>query len=501
MSKLGIILVLILAANLSFSQYHYDFNQNCKDAYSAVISLKFEEGKSLLDKEKASNPDNNIPYMLENYIHFLTIFIAEEEDQFEDLEKKKDDIVSRLKKGDKESPYYRYSLAQVYLQWAFARTKFKEYVTATFEINKAYRQLEANNEDFPDFLPNLINLGLLHTLIGTVPDNYNWIKKMVGIEGTIDQGVGEILTVLNESISNEKYSMYKTECLFYLSFIQMNLMTNKQKALDYIKMIEDDKSSMQSPLAIYAVSRIYMDNSLNDKAIELLISKPSGEEYFPFYYLDYQTGMAKLHRLDNDAEVYFLKYVNNYKGINYIKDAYQKIAWHYMANRDKEKYFEYINKVKEHGNTIVDADEQAEREAELGEEPNIYLLRARLLFDGGYYEKALTAITGETETGFLRNTKDSLEFYYRIGRIYHEWDKVDNSIPFYKKTVENGAESEYYFAANSALKLGLIYEGKGHYENAEFYYEEAQSMENKEYRNSINQKAKAGLHRIENRKK
>ncbi len=501
MRNLGIILVLIFAANISFSQYHYDFNQNCKDAYSAIISLKFDEGKKLIEQEKTSNPDNNIPWMLENYIYFLTIFIAEEEDQFEELEKKKDKVISRLKKGDKDSPYYRYSLAQVYLQWAFARTKFKEYVTATLEINKAYRNLEANNEEFPDFLPNLINLGLLHTLIGTVPDNYNWIKKLVGVEGTIDQGVGEILTVLNETIANEEYSIYKTECLFYLSFIQMNLMTNKQKALDYIKMIEDDSSSMQNPLAIYAISRIYMDNSMNDEAIDLLLSKPSGSEYFPFYYLDYLTGLAKLHRLDDDADLYFNTYISNFKGINYVKDTYQKLAWHYMCRKDKNRYFEYMGKVKANGNTIIDADEQAEREAESGEEPNIYLLRARVLFDGGYYEKALSAITGETESGFLRNNKDSLEFYYRIGRIYHEWDKIENSISFYKKTVENGADSEYYFAANSALKLGLIYESKGDFENAEFYYEEAQSMENKEYRNSINQKAKAGLNRIETENK
>ncbi len=276
----------------------------------------------------------------------------------------------------------------------------------------------------------------------------------------------------------------------------MNLMTNKQKALDYIKMIEDDSSSMQNPLAIYAISRIYMDNSMNDEAIDLLLSKPSGSEYFPFYYLDYLTGLAKLHRLDDDADLYFNTYISNFKGINYIKDTYQKLAWHYMCKKDKDRYFEYMEKVKANGNTIIDADEQAEREAESGEEPNIYLLRARVLFDGGYYEKALSAITGETESGFLRNNRDSLEFYYRIGRIYHEWDKIENSISFYKQTVENGAESEYYFAANSALKLGLIYESRGDYENAEFYYEEAQSMENKEYRNSINQKAKAGLNRI-----
>jgi tetratricopeptide (TPR) repeat protein len=498
MRKFGLVFFLAFIVNLAFSQYHYDFNQNCKEAYTAIISLKFDEGNKLIEQEKRIHPNNNIPYLLKNHIYFLTIFIGEEEEVFDKLENLKNDIIDRLKDGDDSSPYYRYSLAQVYLQWAFARSKFKEYISATFEINKAYRLLEKNNEEFPEFLPNLINLGLLHTLIGTVPDSYNWVKKLVGVEGTIDQGVSEILKVLNASITQAEYSHYKAECLFYMSFIQMNLTTNKQKALEYIDLIGNDSASMKNPLAIYAISRIYLSNGLNDKAIDLLLSRPTGKEYFPFYYLDYLTGLGKLYRLDEDANKYFYKYVINFKGLNYIKDSYQKIAWYYLINNNIDKYKEYIDKVNQYGNAIIDADKQAERESEKGEAPNVILLKARLLFDGGYYEKALVAITGNTSSGYLQNKKDSLEFTYRIGRIYHEWGKPDNSIPFYDKTIENGSESEFYYAANSALKLGNIYEVKGDYNKAIFYYKEAQSMKNDEYKNSINQKAKAGIHRIEN---
>lgn len=497
MRKFNLIFFLFFIVNLAFSQFYYDFNQNCNEAYTAIINLKFDEGYKLIEQEKMNDPNNNIPYLLTNYIYFLTVFIGEEEAQFDKFEKLKDDILDRLKDGDKSSPYYKYSLAQVYLQWAFTRTKFKEYVSATFEINKAYRLLEKNNEEFPNFLPNLINLGLLHTLIGTVPDNYNWVKKMVGIEGTIDQGVNEILTVLNAAITQEKYSHYEAECLFYLSFIQMNLTTNKEKALEYIDLIGNDSTDINNPLAIYAIARIYMSNGMNDEAIELLLSKPTGDEYFPFYYLDYLTGLAKLYRLDEDANQYFFTYVTNFKGMNYIKDSYQKIAWYYLVNNDMNKYMEYINKVNQYGYDIIDADKQAERESESETIPNVYLLKSRILFDGGYYEKALAAMTGYTGKDFLKNEKDSLEFTYRVGRIYHEWGKPDNSIPFYDKTIKNGFDSEYYYAANSALKLGNIYEDKGDYNKALYYYKEAQSMKNDEYKNSINQKAKAGIQRIE----
>ncbi len=492
--------VVLISLSLSLAaQYTYDFNENCRNAYSAIISLKFEEGEKIIQLEKTKNPQNNIPYLLDNYIYFLTVFISEEESTFESLEDKKDEIVDRLKNGDKNSPYYRYSLAQVYLQWAVVRTKFKEYVTATLEINKAYRQLEKNKEEFPDFLPNNINLGLLHTMIGTIPDNYNWAKKMVGIDGTIDQGVSEILEVLNASFKQEEFEHHKAECVFYLSFIQMNLMSNKDKTFEYLAMIENDESSMESPMAIYALSRIYMGNGMNDKAIELLLNRPTGAEYFPFYYLDYLTGLAKLRRLDEDASKYFYKYAINFKGINYIKDAYQKIAWHSYVHGENDQYAANMKKVQKYGNTIVDADKQAEREAENNLVPNYHLLRGRLLFDGGYYEQAIVELTINTQDNFLNNTRDTLEYTYRLGRIYHEWGKTDDAIKNYKETIRLGSESEYYYAANAALKLGNIYEFKGDFINAAKYYEAAQDMENEEYQNSINQKAKAGLNRIENK--
>ena len=59
-------------------------------------------------------------------------------------------------------------------------------------------------------------------------------------------------------------------------------------------------------------------------------------------------------------------------------------------------------------------------------------------------------------------------------------------------------QSPYYFAANAALQLGIIYEKQADFKKAAEYYELAQSMENVEYKNSINQKAKAGLNRIKN---
>ncbi|MCD4747066.1 MAG: hypothetical protein K8R58_12285 [Bacteroidales bacterium] len=498
MFRLYIFLLFSLYNTFVYAQY--DFNENCKKAYNSIISLKFEEGKQLLELEKSINPSNNIPYYIENYIDFLTLIIGEEQDTFDKLKKNKNIRIKRLEKGDESSPYYRYCLAQVYLQWAFTRVKFREYIPAMLEINKAYRLLEKNKTEFPDFIPNLINLGLLHTLIGTIPDNYKWITNIINVEGTINQGVNEITTVLDVSMKNKEYEYLKTESLFFLSFIELNFVRNKKEALKYNELYyssKDDETFNSNPLISYSMATIFMRTGFNDDAIEILINRTQGDQYFPFYYLNYLTGVAKLNSLDRDAYKYFFKFLLNFKGINYIKAAYQKLAWFYLVNGNIEKYKEYIAKVLIYGYDIVDADKQAEMEAKSGKIPNIKLLRARLLFDGGYYSKAMNELSMQENK--LRNSKDSLECTYRLGRIYHEWGKIPEAIPYYKKTINDGAKFIYYYAANSALMLGFIYENQSDFKNAKYYFTKAQSCNNKEYKNSINQKAKAGLNRIENR--
>ena len=495
--KFLLIFILLLLSELIFAQY--DFNENCKKAYSDIISLKFEEGKKLIEIEKSQNPENNIPYLLENYVDFLTIIVGEEEDTFEKLKSNKILRINRLSEGNKSSPYYRYCLANVYLQWAFARIKFGEYFTAVFEINKAYHLLEQNQKLFPEFLPNYIGLGLLHALIGTIPDNYKWLTKLAGMDGSISQGINELTLVLDSATDNSNYEYLKPESLFFLSFIELNLKSNKKEALKLMDRFKNYDSD--NLLICFSKASILKRTGNNDKAIEVLLSRPETNEYFPFFYLDYLTGLAKLNRLDNDACIYFFNYIQNFKGSNYIKSAYQKIAWFYLIKSDKKKYKEYISRVlRIDDKSMVDADKQAVIEAESDEIPNVYLLKARLLFDGGYYQKAIDVLKEEISKNDLKTAKDSLEYNYRFGRIYHEWGKVEEAIPYYEITLISGAGFPYYFAANSALQLGLIYENKLEFDKAKYYYKKCLSLKFKEYKTSISQKAKAGLNRVENKK-
>ena len=489
--SLAVFILLFFFSLNSFATF--SFNKNCEDAYYNIISLKFEEGKKILVKEKLINPKNDLPYYLENYIDCLTLFIGENENNFQRLKHNKEERLNRIEKGDKQSPFYFFTQAEIYLQWAVVRMKFKEYASAAYDIRKAYQLLQKNTEKFPSFKANQKSLGLLHATVGAIPEEYQWVVAIIGMKGTIQQGVDELNEVINSCKSTE-YNYLKTESIIILAFVQLNFQNHEEDAWEILNQINYHSCSTNSMLC-FVYADIANRVGKTDKAISILLNKPNGNEYYPFYFLDYLLGVIKLNRLDKDADIYLQKFVSNFTGKNYIKAAEQKLAWYYLLRGNIDKYRECMVVCKNKGNNFIDEDKQAMKEAETQEIPNAILLKARMLCDGGYYQKALAQFQKTSPKDFptLRN---QFEVTYRVARIYHELGMTDNAITFYQETLKNAYRSPYYFAANAALQLGLIYERKKEYETSRLYYKKCLSLRNHEYQNSLDQKAKAGLNRL-----
>lgn len=475
------------------------FTERCHKAHRLILCLRFDEAGSLINEEKTLNPGNTQPFLLENYIDFLRVMIGEEESDYNKLRQQRNLRLEKLAGGDATSPWFRYGQAMIYLQCGFARVKFRDYLTAGIEINQAYRLLEENDRKFPDFVPDKVGLGLLHTLIGTVPDNYRWAARTLKFRGTISQGIGELQYAFNHAAGNPEFDFAFPESAFLLAFASVNLSGDKslvQKIID-----ESAKPLMQqwvydSPLMTYALANLYLKTGENDKAVNLLRQRKQGKDYYPFHYLDYLLGMAKLNRLDKDANVPLLKFVANFKGLNYIKSAYEHIAWYYLINGDLSKYRLYLNRIKLRGNVQVDNDREAMRNAEQDTKQNLFLLKARLLFDGGYYERALTEISRFEENCNDAPQQEIVECTYRKGRIYDEWGKEEMAIVSYRTAINLGNSLPQYYAANASLHLGMIFERRNDIELARAYYEKCLSMNFEEYHFSITHKAKAGLNRL-----
>lgn len=464
-------------------------------AYTDVMCFRFAKAQFRMNTEKRLNPDNQVIWIIENYIEFLKVMVGEEEKDFNILKNNRDIRLQKLAGNGNDSPWYLYSQSLLYLQSGVARLKFGEYVNAGLDINRAYRLLLENKEKFPDFVMNKAGLGILHSLVGTVPSKYHWAVRSLQFEGTIPEGTNEIKQAYLQVASDPQLSFLLPETAFLLSFVTLNLAADVPVAANLAEKFRTSAFSTvytESPLMVYMLANIYTKAGENDKTIKLLSDFKSGADMYPFHYLNYMLGVAKLTRLDADACYPLLSFLGNFKGKNYIRSAYLHLAWYYLIYNNVQQFNTYTERIKLRGNNQVDNDREAFSFAGNNSKPDLTLLRARLLFDGGYYARAKHELDGFKPL----DTRSGIEYTYRLGRIYHNWGKLDEAIPFYNETIKNGEGQPYYFAANAALQLGIIYEQRSDFITSAKYYSKVLKMDFEEYQFSISNKAQAGLNRI-----
>ena len=470
----------------------FQMNERMQQSYTHIINLEFEAANKLLQLEQLENRDNAILVLHQNYIDFLTILIGEEAEFFSTAKELKSDRIDFIKDGDDSSPYYLYAQAEVHLQWAFARIKFEEYLTAAYEIQKAYSLLEKNHEQFPNFKLNIKGLGLLHTLVGAIPEKYQWVINLVGMEGGVELGLAELKSLLQD----EEMEMYHSEVLFLTTFLQLNMTNNEIAYKQLLDVIASEYSA--NYLLNFAAARLSHALGKNALCIKVLENRPADQGKYPFHYLDYLQGISYLYSLDYEkSEMYFNRFLKNFKGNNYIKSAYQKLSWIAFLQQRSDEEMGYLKKIKLEGRAFIDEDKVALKEAEKSHLNSPKLLKARLLYDGGYYEKAQLELTSENKLSDYAGFFD--EYYYRLARIESKLKYLDEQvIAQYQKAFDLGKKSKNYYAPMSALQIGLIYEKQEKLNQAKIYFEKCLSLSDFDYERGIHQKAKVGLVRVTN---
>jgi len=313
--------------------------------------------------------------------------------------------------------------------------------------------------------------------------------KILGFSGDIRQGMKELEDFIQYSEKNNRI-LYDEAKLMH-TFLLVYLDTKKEKAWTIAQSLPTKEHLFNT----FLVADIAFRTGHSDFAIQTLENRPKSKEYEDFYFLDYLLGILKLNRLDEDADQYIGKFVNHFKGKHYIKDAYQKLAWCHLLKKDRAKHQECMNNCESKGYKLVDADKQAHKNAVSNVVPNVDLLKARLLFDGGYYKKAIAILQKKNKADFSTQ-KEQLEFIYRYGRIYEGLGKYNKSIDYYEQTIEKSTDSSDYFAPKACLQLGKIYEGQNKASKATVYYKKCMAYTGYEYKDSFDQQAKAGLNRL-----
>ena len=469
------------------AEYHYDFHRGARAIYDDVLALELDRATTALTELRRREPRNLAADHLESYLDFFRLYLSGDEGLDGLLAERFDRRVDRLERGDPASPHYRYALAEVQLHRSLIDLRFERHLAAFRNLNRAHKHLRDNAEAFPDYLPTYKDLGLLHAAVGSIPPQFKWgVELFSSLNGTIAEGRAELQRALADT-----GSAFYAETKILYAFLELYLADAPQVAYRTVKSLQLDPS--QSNLYVFVMANFAMRSDRNREAIALLEAQRRGGTAADFPYLDFLLGQAKLRNLDVRARLHFQSFLLRYAGRHFREEAVQKIAWSYLLEGDSRRYHATMNEIE--GGSRAGGDESAAREAAGATAPDIGLLRARLLFDGGYFDRARTeldAIDSATLTADER-----LEKLYRTGRVLGGLGQTDSAIAFYLRTIGSGRDNPAFYACNAALQAGLLEEKRGRIEAAGNYFRTCLSIDPAEYRTGLHLMAKAGLDRIE----
>ncbi len=490
--KLKLILLFVVTPLLAISQF-VSVNAESIRAYNYILSLRINEATEIIIAQKENNTENVYIDYLESFNNFIKITVSNDERLFNDLKPQIEDCIDKLYSIPDTTPWKRYLIGNLKLQIATLDFNFGNYVSGALNMNKAYRLLTSNNDAFPDFIPNYISLGVLHVMIGLVPDSYKWILDFIDMNGDITMGINELNKAYNHSLNNSSLAWTKNEILFYSGMIGINIIPDKSFADTLLARLDTNNSS--NLLNSYLKINILMKSGKNNEALNVFKDISDTIDFYPFYYMNLLKGECYLRKLlPAKSRTELLIFTSNYKGDNYIKDAWLKIGWSYFLEGDTTAYLDNRKNILEDGNNKTGNDQEAQNKAMSNELPCMPLLKARLLFDGGYYEQAINILLKADTSHFSKI--ELVELYYRLGRIYHQMGNTINSLENYKITIKTGSNLPQYYAANAALKSAYIYENMHDTVSAVYYYNICLDLDFKEYRTSIRTKAKQGIKRL-----
>lgn len=452
------------------------------------MAMKISTGKQFLNKEISENPTNSMPLILANYEDFISLSFNENPKEFKKRKPIFDVRLKALEQTDKSSPYYLFGKALLYLQWCVIKSKHGEYWNAAWDFRKSYNLFLDNKKKFPQFPYHNVFLGTQQAIISTIPAGYKWISNILGLKGNMKQGMG-MLRLFFESSEQA----FREESFLYYIYLTNYLLNDIEGAVALIKTHNlDTKNNM---LYLFMAANLALNNKKAAVTESLILSRNTSSEYIPFPILDYELADAKMKRLDFSAINYFEKYLQNYKGNFYLKDACLSIAYCYYLMGNNVKADFYKNKIKLVGNDEADADKQAQRFAEKGKYPDKDLLKSRLLNDGGNNQQALKILLTK-DPKELNTESEKLEYYYRLARVYDDMSLDDKALEFYDYTLKIGSNSTEYFAARAALQAGYIYEKRKNKSMALKYFNTVLELEDHDYKNSLDQRAKSSINRV-----
>jgi hypothetical protein len=450
-----------------------------------ILNLRTETAHQMLSQLQLENPGKLYYEYLSNWREVIELVAYDDEDRYKAYQNSFDQRIERIASNyDKTAPEYNILLGEIYAHGGMANLMFGDYLSGFNKIVKTNRFAKKNNKEHHEYWLNDKLYGILNVSLGQVPSVLKWFTNLLGLTGDPEEGY----SMLNRYLATvDGYPGLKSEALLYYAF---GLKMTKDEELA-CEMFEKNIRVGDSPaLALFLKANLLYKTGNNDAAIDVLAFLQAEQEEIPFHHIDYMTGKAKQHRLDEDSDVVMLKFLEDSNLKNYKKEICMRLAYHYYIQGDLEKYDSYKVKVADYPKSTTDRDREADVENERPYDPHLELLKVRFLSSGNYFARA-NEIMKTIEPQELDNPAFQAEYYLLQAKIQFGRQQYAKAIESCNTSIKIGEELDEPYAAEAALLAGNAAEKQGNRESAESYWKIAMKFNGKDvYFENINKKAK-----------
>ena len=452
-----------------------------RSAYELTLNLRVDESREVL---AMSDSSRMAWHYLNHFADATEVFIKEDAGLWDSFA----DRSQAIEEGP-DNPWKGFFLSEMAMQKMVLHLKFGEELSAAWQFRQAYRTTKRNQAAYPNFIHDMKPMGLQHVMIGSTPEKYQWILSILGFEGSVEDGFQELSDYVARA------TPYQLESTVLLAFVNSYVLQKHASAISDLEPLLDQYPDQV--LLNYTLASILIKSGHSERALQTLENvAQKNQASFPFIF--YQQGGIYLQRGDYDKAITTLqRFLTLHQGHNYRKDSHFKIGLAHWLNGDEDQAEASFNAAERLGATLTEADKYAANALREGlSEKQIY--QVRLYTDGGYYDKA-KALIGEMDSSKFTLDRDIIEFDYRQARLAHQSGSIDLAMAKYESTISKteSAKGNWYFAPNSALQMGYIYLDRNEPDKAKASFEKALSYKRHPYKNSIDNKAKAALTKIE----
>jgi tetratricopeptide (TPR) repeat protein len=438
-------------------------------ARTEILSGRLNQGEATL-YQLADREDGSAAAYHHLATHsLLKVLLFDRQSDYSQFFERSDSLREILSDQDR-SRDRRFLTGEADFQRALAWAKKGSYVRAAMAGVSAYRILSRIVEVDPQYLEAYKSLGILHTLLGTLPSRYRRILSVFGFETDVDVGLDQLV------VAAEETAYGRPESLVLMSILDSFNLPTRVKAAEALRDLYDEYE--ESPLfALVLVDALLRKRGVVEaEAVlqETLARSATNPDVIHIEYL--QAFLAdvrfKQERWEEAARGY-AAFREAYGGsaLKSVSALRQGLSLE-MAGRRSDAEAVYRSLV---AGRDFDSEEASARGARLRlatpmGEAAMTLLRARCAYDRSDVARA-DSLLSRLESSELEGVAAlSGEISYRRARLLDETGQDDEAIPHYQAAIERPGDAAAKWAPYGLYYLGRIHEEAGRAQEARAAY-------------------------------